>query len=82
MRQAAAQRLGAQSRTSCPVLPLFPMNKSLLLLAGAIASEVVATSALKACNGLTRAPITALLVAGIALTICGAALLTLRSGSA
>ena len=44
------------------------MNKNFLFLTGAIASEVVATSALKASDGMTRLPVAAVVVAGYALS--------------
>ena len=44
------------------------MNKNFLFLTGAIASEVVATSALKASDGMTRLPAAAVVVVGYALS--------------
>ena len=44
------------------------MSKNFLFLTGAIASEVVATSALKASDGMTRLPVAVVVVAGYALS--------------
>ena len=44
------------------------MSKNFLFLTGAIASEVVATSALKASDGMTRLPVAAVVVVGYALS--------------